>query len=231
MDNRLKSMSSIDTTTYENNVRVEFDWVSTTEEEATHGDCNAYVDIVWDARIERSWKHLMNEEAWGILYPQHEMNDYGTAANAFLREINELHDDMDVDIESISGEASDETENRFLLIICAHYLKEGSQAKWQKIQRDFKRYVGDIMSGFMQALLSPPHTYDDEFDDEDERDGRQDYTLRTTEIYNNNTWDEAIEAMVNDTFRVTFELVHSAPQSVSTYVGENQTTQFTPLRF
>ena len=39
-----------------------------------------------------------------------------------------------------------------------YYEMDFKSDKGKTIKREFKRYVGDIMSGLMEALLSPPDT-------------------------------------------------------------------------
>lgn len=239
----MRKINKHSATTYENNVEVEFDWESNTSETDPAGNCWAMATLTWNPRIEQYWRYFMSELVADVLYPQYRSRN-GKPVNDFLREINEEYDSIELDeISAIDPDGTN--DDRVVLTISSIYGKEPAQGyenlydemdfesdEGQTIKREFKRYVGDIMSGIMKALLSPPDTppqpvmtcdedgcailYDGgEIYDEYDIDHEHDYKLKSTDVYKKSYWYDAIEGMVDDTVQVTFTLVNNKSIPVS----------------
>jgi len=246
----MRKINEHSATTYENNVRVHFDWENNTSESDPTGSCWATATLTWNQRIKQDWRHLMDTIVRDVLYPQYRSRRDGKDANDFLREINEEYDSIGItEISAIDPDGTN--DDRVALMIAGGYDKEISyhgdedddededeydeidfeSGKGQTIKRELKRYVGDIMSKFMEAVLSPPDTppqpvmtyhedgdailYDGGEYDSDEIDRGHDYKLKSTDVYKKIYWYDAIEGMVDDTFEVTFELVNNKGIPVS----------------
>jgi len=237
----MRKINEHSATTYENNVKVGFDWESSTHETDPTGTCWAIATLTWNPRIEQYWRYSMSELVADVLHPQYRSRMDGKPVNDFLRRINEEYDS--IELTEISAIDPDQTnDDRVEVFISGSYHKDGDvdeydemdfeSDKGQTIKREFKRYVGDIMSGLMKALLSPPDTppqpvmtciglgcairYDDgEIYDEYDINHEHDYKLKSTDVYKKSYWYDAIEGMVDDTFQVTFELVNNKRIPVS----------------
>lgn len=245
----MRKINEHSATTYENNVRVHFDWENNTVETDPTGSCWATATLTWDQRIKEDWRDLMDSRVRDVLYPQYRNRRDGKAANDFVRKINEEY--VGIKITEIVCDPDGTNGDSVVLMISGQYDKEISyhgdedddededeydeidfeSDEGQTIKRELKRYVGDIMSKFMEAVLSPPDTppqpvmtYDEDGDAilydggeyySDDINREHDYKLKSTDVYKKSYWYDAIKGMVDDTFEVTFELVNNKGIPVS----------------
>lgn len=249
----MRKINKHSASTYENHVEMNFDWESNTSEIDPTGNCWATATLTWNPRIEQHWRDLMSEIVADILYPQYRSRN-GKPVNDFLREINEEYDSIELtEISAIDPDGTN--DDRVVLMISGMYGKEPipdypgeyyemdfESDEGQTIKREFKRYVVDIMTSFMKALLSSPDTppqpvmtcdkygcailYDGgEIYDEYDIDHEHDYKLQTTDVFFEKYWIDLLngEYIVKQwrdgreykAFQSTFTLVNNKRLPVS----------------
>jgi len=212
-------------TIYENTVHITFKFDLPKFRDVTKKKSNAYVVLMWDQRIGRSWKRYINV-AIGRYIHRANLNQpwpREVTDTELVYEINNSRDDRTVNITRIWDMFRDRT--------MFHFSIDGDydvNADKDKVRSEFYQYVSNTMVKIMEKVFPPPSIPRQPMPLPS--NPTNNYRLKDTTVYDPDKWnpdrhpDNVVEVMFGAgtgygtgyEFTVTFFLVNNKMMAVST---------------